>query len=129
MEANHKWPTCGPIGYKTLAASGVPNALKRGENQKCPQNCAGWPLNPNRLGGPKRFEARDKITASPQVGHLATQPLPLEGVPNTLKPGTKLEVARKWARCLNNKCRMGGPQRFTAGDVVGERGGGGGGET
>ena len=40
------------------------------------------------------------------------------GVRNTSERGTKAEVALKWAGWLHNPCRLGGPQRFRAGDKM-----------
>ena len=36
------------------------------------------------------------------------------GVPTASERGAKSEVAHKWARWLQNPCRLGGPHRFTA---------------
>ena len=44
--------------------------------------------------------------------------LAIWGVPNPSKPGTKSEVAHKWAWWRNNPCRLGGPQHFTAGENI-----------
>ena len=37
---------------------------------------------------------------------------------NALERGTESEVAHKWAGLLHNPCRLGGPQRFKAGDRI-----------
>ena len=52
-DQNQKWPTSGQGGYITLAASGVPTASERG----------------------------DRIRIGPQVGKVATSPLPPRGSP------------------------------------------------
>ena len=56
-----------------------------------------------------------------QVGGLATQPLAVLGVPNTPERGGKSAVAHEWADCLHHPCRLGGPQRFRAGDKMSHR--------
>ena len=50
---NQKWPTSGQCGYLTPAVSGIPTAAERG----------------------------DKIRSGPQVGNVATSPLPQWGSP------------------------------------------------
>ena len=99
-------------------------------------------MTPCRLGGPKCFKAMDKIKSGPQVGRLATSPLPsgaspmlrsggqnqtcptcgrigyitpaVWGVPNASEPGTKPEGALMCA----DPCHLGGHQRFRAGDEI-----------
>ena len=87
---NQRWPTSGPGGYITLAVWGDPRCCRAG----------------------------DKIRSGPQVGRVATQPLPSGGVPNAAERGTKSELAHKWAQWLHNPCRLGGPQCFRAGDKI-----------
>ena len=84
---NQKWPTSGQGGYITPAASGVPSASERG----------------------------DRIRIGPQVGKVATSPVPPGGSPPLQSGGTESEVAHKWARWLHHPCRLGGPHRFRAG--------------
>ena len=84
---NQRWPTSGQGGYITPAASGVPTASERG----------------------------DRIRSGPQVGKVATSPLPPGGSPPLQSGGTESEVAQKWARRLHHPCRLGGPHRFSAG--------------
>ena len=73
-------------------------------------------------GDPNALQTGDKISTSPQVGLVATYPLPSvavgggggRGFPNASQRGDKLVVAHKWAGRLHNPCHHGGPQRFTA---------------
>ena len=68
------WPRCGQIGYITLAVSGVPNAQRRGKNQKC--------------------------QPGPHVGKKVTSPLPFWGSP-MLSAGPKIRIAympHMWAQ-------------------------------
>ena len=84
---NQKWPTSGQSGYLTPAVSGIPTASERG----------------------------DKIRSGPQVGEVATSPLPYRGSPPLQSGGIKSEVAHKWAKWLPHPCRIGDPRRFRAG--------------
>ena len=70
---------------------------------------ATWLHNPCRLGGPHRFRAGGRIRIGPQVGKVATQPLPPGGVPTASERGAESEVAHKWATWLHNSCRLGSP--------------------
>ena len=83
---NQKWPTYGQKGYVTPAVSGIPTASERGE-----------------------------IKSGPQVGKVATSPLPSRGSPPLHSGGGKSEVAHKWAKWLRHPCRLGDPHRFRAG--------------
>ena len=68
----HKW-----VGWlQTLAASGVPTASQRGTKSEVAGKWAVWLHNPCHLGGPQRFRAGEKISNGPQVGRVATKPLP-----------------------------------------------------
>ena len=107
---NQKWPTRGQSGYITLAVSGVRNASERGTRSQVAHNWAKSLRNPCRAG--------DNIRSGPQVGLLATQPLPSGGVPNASERGKKSKVAHKWAWWLHNPCHLEGPQRFTTGDNI-----------
>ena len=143
---NQKWPTCGQGGYLTPAASGIPTASKRGAESELAHVWARWLLNPCRIGDPHRFRAGGKIRSGPQVGKLATSPLPyrgspplqsggqnqkwptsgqsgyltpaVSGIPAASKQGAKSEVAHKWAKWLPHPCRIGDPHRFRAGGKI-----------
>ena len=78
---NHKWPTNVRIGYITPAVWGVPNALERGTKPEVAHKWTDWLHHPCRMGGHQRFRAGDKIRSGPQVGGLATSPLPYGGSP------------------------------------------------
>ena len=139
-------PVDTPIGICTRmrpAAWGVPTASERGTESKVAHKWARWLNNPCRLRGPHRFRAGGRITGGPQVGKLATQPLPqggspplqsrgqnekwpssgqggyitplAMGVPTASERVAESEVAHKCPRWLHNPCRLGGPHRFRAG--------------
>ena len=74
---------------------------------------AEWLPHPCRLGDPHRCVAGVKIRGGPQVGKVATSPLPSRGSP-PLHSGGKSEVPHKWAKWLCHPCRLGDPHRFRA---------------
>ena len=149
---NQKWPTSEQGGYITPAASGIPTASKRGAKSEMAHEWARWLHHPCRLGDPhrlrgaksevahkwawllhhpcrlgypRRFKAGGKIRSGPQVGEVATSPMPPRGypplqsggwpingnggyspaalgIPTASKRGAKSEVAHKWARWLHH---------------------------
>ena len=127
-EQNQNWPTSGQIGYITLDVKGI---LNRGTKSVVARKWADWlhsrcrrggpqrfrVCNPYCLGGPQRFRMGDKIRSGPEVGALATSPLPSGGPPH-LRARDKSEVTHKWADWLHNRYRLGGPQRCRAGSRV-----------
>ena len=78
---NQKWPTSGQSGYLTPAVSGSPTASERGAKSEVAHKCAKWLPHPCRIGDPHRFRAGGKIRSGPQVGKMATSPLPYRGSP------------------------------------------------
>ena len=143
---NHKWPTSGQIGYLTPAVSGSPTAAERGAESEVAHKWANWLPHPCRIGEPHRFRAGGKIRSGPQVGKLATSPLPYRGAPplqsggqnqkwptsgqigyltpavsgspTAAERGAESEVAHKWANWLPHPCLIGEPHRFRAGGRI-----------
>ena len=143
---NQKWPTSGQIGYLTPAVSGSPTASERGAKSEIAHKWANWLPHPCRIGEPHRFKAGGKIRSGPQVGKVATSPLPywgapplqsggqnqkwptsgqigyltpaVSGSPTASKRGAKSEIAHKWANWLPHPCRIGEPHRCTAGGKI-----------
>ena len=143
---NQKWPRSGQGGYITPAASGIPTASKRGAKSEGAHTWARWLHHPCHLGDQHRFKARGKIRSGPQVGKVATSPLPPRGspplqsggqnqkwpisgqggyitpatlgIPTASKRGAKSEVAQKWARWPHHPCRLRDPHRFKAGGKI-----------
>ena len=143
---NQKWPTSGQGGYMTPAALGVPTASERGAQSEVAHKWARWLHNPCHLGAPHRFRAGGTIRCGPQVGKVATSPLPPRGspplqsggqnqkwptngqggyitpaawgVPTASERGADSEVAHKWAKWLHHPCRLGVPHRFRAGGKI-----------
>ena len=143
---NQKWPTSGQIGYLTPAVSGSPTAAERGAKSEVAHKWANWLPHPCRIGDPHRCKARGKIRSGPQVGKLATSPLPyrgapplqsggqnpkwptsgqsgyltpaVSGIPTATERGAKSEVAHKWAKWLPHPCRIGEPHRCRAGGKI-----------
>ena len=143
---NQKWPGCGQSGYVIPAVSGILTASQRGGKSEVAHKWANWLRHPCRLGDPHRFTAGGEIRGGPQVGKVATSPLPsrgspplhsgggnqkwptsgqsgyvtpaVSGIPTASERGAKSEVAQLWAKCLRHPCRLGDPQRFTAGGKI-----------
>ena len=143
---NQKWPTCGQSGYVTPAFSGIPTASERGAKSEVAHLWAKWLRHPRRLGDPHRFRAGGKIISGPQLGKVATSPLPsrgspplksggqnqtrpssgqsgyvtpaVSGIPTASERGAKSEVAHNWAKWLRHPCRLGDPHRFRAGGKI-----------
>ena len=143
---NQKWPTSGQSGYLTPAVSGIPTASERGRKSEVAHKWAKWLPHPCRIGDPHRFRAGGKIRSGPQVGKVATSPLPyrgspplqsggqnqkrptsgqsgyltpaVSGIPTASERGGKSEVAHKWAKWLPHPCRIGDPHRFRAGGKI-----------
>ena len=141
-----KWPTCGQSGYLTPAVSGSPTAAERGAKSEVAHLWANWLPHPCRIGGPHRFKAGGRIRSGPQVGKVATSPLPYRGAPplqsggqnqkwptsgqsayltravsgspTAAERGAKSEVAHKWAKWLPHPCRIGEPHRCRAGGRI-----------
>ena len=113
-----KWPTSGQIGYLTPAVSGSPTASERGAKSEVAHKWANWLPHPCRIGEPHRLRAGGKIRSGPQVGKLATSPLPYRGAPPPSELGAKSEVAHKWANWLPHPCRIGEPHRLRAGGKI-----------
>ena len=54
----------------------------------------------------------------PTSGRIGYITLAVRGVPNASDLAAKSEVAHKWADWLHHLYRLGGPQRFRAGDRI-----------
>ena len=115
---NQKWPTSGQSGYLTPAVSGSPTASERGAKSEVAHKWANWLPHPCRIGEPHRFRAGGKIRSGPQVGKVATSPLPYRGAPPLQSGGAKSQVAHKWAKWLPHPCRIEEPHRFRAGGKI-----------
>ena len=85
-------PTSGQNGYLTPAVSGIPTASERGAKSEVAHKWAKWLPHPCRIGDPHRFRAGGKMRNGPQVGKVATSPLPYRGSP-PLQSGRQNE---KW---------------------------------
>ena len=99
----------------TPAVSGIPTASERGRKSELAHLWAKWLCHPCRLGDPHRFRAGGGIRIGPQVGKVATSPLPSRGSPPLQSGGAKSKVAHKCAKWLRHPCRFGDPHRFRAG--------------
>ena len=108
---NQKWPTSGQNGYLTPAVSGIPTASKQGAKSEVAHKWAEWLPHPCRIGDPHRFRAGGKIRSGPQVGKMATSPLPYRGSPPLQSRGQN----QKWPTSGQSGYRIGDPHRFKAG--------------
>ena len=134
---NQKWPTSGQNGYLTPAVSGIPTASERGAESEVAHKWAKWLPHPCRIGDPHRFRAGGRIRSGPQVGKMATSPLPyrgspplqsggqnqkwptsgqngyltpaVSGIPTASERGAESEVAHKWAKWLPHLPYRGSP--------------------
>ena len=132
---NQKWPTSGQSGYLTPAVEsevahkwakvatsplpyqGSPPLQERGAESEVAHKWAKWLPHPCRIRDPHRFTAGGRIRSGPQVGKVATSPLPYRGSP-PLHSREESEVAHKWAKWLPHPCRIGDPHRFRAGGRI-----------
>ena len=138
---NQNWPTSGRKGCVTPAfgGGGGGSASDWGTKSLVDHKWAESLQNPCRLGGAQRFRAGAKIRSGPQVGLVATYPMPsggsptlqsggqnehwrngygtpaIWGVPNALEWGTKSEVAHKCAWWLHNPRSPGVPNPLARG--------------
>ena len=64
-----------------LPSQGVPNASHRGTKLAAAHKWADWLRHPCHLRVLQRLRAGEKIKKAPEVGSLATSPLPPEGSP------------------------------------------------
>ena len=136
----------GKVATSPPAVSGIPTASEQGRKSEVAHKWAKWLRHPCPLGDPHRFGAGGKIRSGPQVGKVATSPLPsrgspplrsggqnqkwpisgqsgyvtptVSGIPIAAERGRKSEVAHKWAKWLRHPCRLGDPHRFRAGGKV-----------
>ena len=143
---NQKWPTCGQSGYVTPAVSGIPTASERRGESEVAHKWAKWLGHPGRLGDPHCFKAGGKVRSGPQVGKMATSPLPsrgspplpsggqnqkwptcgqsgyvtpaISGIPTAVERRGESEVAHKWAKWLGHPGRLGDPHCFRAGGKI-----------
>ena len=126
---NQKWPTSGQNGYRTPAVSGIPTASERGgkirsgpqvgkvatsplpyrgspplqsggQNQKWPTSGQNGYLTPAVSGIPTASERGGKIRSGPQVGKVATSPLPYRGSPPLQSGGQN----QKWCPKEGRNC-------------------------
>ena len=107
------WPICGQNGYITCAVSGVPNAQCGDKNQKLrPSPQVGKVATSPLPSRGSQSSAGGQWLPGPYVGKVATSPLPSWGSPR-LNGGTKVRdgyLPRMWAIWLLHRCRLEGPQ-------------------
>ena len=82
-------PLMGKVATSPLPSRGSPLLHSGGQNQKWPTSGQSGYIIPCRLGDPRRFRAGGKIRSGPQVGKVATSPLPF-GDPHRFRAGGKI---------------------------------------
>ena len=87
---------------------GDPQCLARGENQKWPTSGHSGYITPVFSGIPDA-QQREKLRNGPDVGKVATSPLPSPGSPMP-STGRKSEMAHKWAQWLHHLYLLVGSQ-------------------
>ena len=155
MQGNRKHPKTLPTSSAVVVGCLLaPQAHRQQPTPPClPQQksevahkWAKWLPHPCRIGDPHRFTAGGRIRSGPQVGKVATSPLPyrgspplqsggqnqkwptsgqsgyltpaVSGIPTASERGAESEVAHKWAKWLPHPCRIGDPHRFRAGGRI-----------
>ena len=68
-------------------------------------------MSPVLARGCQTLQSRRQNQTWKKMGLVASSPLPLWGVPNASKPGTKSEVGQQVHWCLRRRGCLGGPQR------------------
>ena len=114
-EHNQRWPTSGQGGYMTPAAWGVPTASQRGAESEVANKWARWLHHPCRLGGPHRFRAggqNQKWPTSGQAGYITPAAW---GVPTASKRGDRIRGGPQVGKVATSPLPPGGPHRFRAG--------------
>ena len=94
---NQKWTTSRQSGYLTPAVSGSPTAAERGAKSEVAHKWAKWLRHPCCIGDPHHCRAGGKIRSGPQVGEMATSPLPYRGAPPLQSGGKIRSGAQKTA--------------------------------
>ena len=82
---------------------------------------AKWLRHPYRLRDPHHCRAGGgggRFRSGPQVGKVATPPLPSRGSPPLQSGGGKSKVAHLWAKWLRHPCRLGDPHHCRAGGEI-----------
>ena len=130
----------------TSASPSSSKEAEQGARSEVAHKWAKWLPHPCRIGEPHRCTAVGEIRSGPEVGEMATSPLPnrgapplqsggqnqkwptsgqigyltpvVSGIPTASERGAKSEVAHKWANWLPHTCRIGDPHRCRAGSQI-----------
>ena len=108
-------PQVGKVATSALPYRGSPPLQSGGQSQKWPTSGQSGYLTPAVSEDPHHFRAGGKVRSGPQVGKVATSPLPYRGIPTASERGAKSEVAHKWAKWLPHPCRIGGSPPLQSG--------------
>ena len=107
-------PSVGGLATSPLL-SGGPHASQQGTKSEEAHNWADWLNNHVRVGDPRRFRAGGKIRIGPQLGGLATSPLPSWG-PQRFTTGDKIRSGPQLGALATPPLPFGESPPFTARD-------------
>ena len=96
----HRFRAGGKMGKVATSplpprGSPLPTASERGAKSKGAHKWVRWLHHPDGLGDPHRFKAGGKIRRGPQVGKVATSPLPPRGSPPLQSGGQNPKCPKK----------------------------------
>ena len=115
---NQKWPTSGQIGYLTPAVSGIPTASNRGGKIRSGPQVGEMATSPLPYRGSPTLQSGGQNQKWPTSGQIGYLTPAISGIPTASKRGAKSEVAHMWANWLPHPCRIGDPHRFRAGGKI-----------
>ena len=91
---------------------GIPDATQQETRSDLARKLAGRLRNPCHFGAPQSVTLGDKMTSGPQVGRVATQPLPPRGLPTFYRWAQNEKCPTRGPARVHNLCNKGGPRRF-----------------
>ena len=112
---NQKWPTSGQSGYVTPAVSGIPTASERGRGIRSGPQVGKVATSPLPSRGPPPLQSGGQNQKWPTSGQSGYVTPAVSGIPTATGRGGKSEVAHLWAKWLCHPCRLGDPHRFKEG--------------
>ena len=108
-------PQVGKVATSPLPSGGSPPLQSGGADSEVAHKLASWLHHPCRLGVPTASERGDRIRSGPQVGKVATSPLPPRGVPTASERGDRIRIGPQVGKMATLPLPLGGPHRFRAG--------------
>ena len=99
-EVNQKWPTSGQSGYVTPAVSGIPTASERGGKIRSGPQVGKVATSPLPSRGSPSLQSGEENEKWPTSGQSGYVTPAVSGIPTASERRAKSEVARKWAKWL-----------------------------